>query len=298
MTAVLEARQVTARYASLQVLEPLSFAIEPGCVVGLVGSNGAGKTTLIHRLLGLRSGSGEVLWQGRPLAPRRCPDPETVAVVWDTLQMHPGLAAGRYLAALADALRLPRTRPAEVLELVDLTRAAGCRIGRLSMGMRQRLGIAAALLARPSFLVLDEPGNGLDPEGLEWLADLLHDFAAAGGTVLLSSHQLAQLEDIADRLLVIDRGRLVADASLAGLTGAAEITVVECLRPDDLADAVRRDGGTVLPGRTVELRVSGVDRFRLAELAHRHGGMVLGLYHEQPSLADSFATLITTVRRH
>lgn len=297
MTPVLEARGLSARYGQRTILHEITFTLEPGSVVGLVGSNGAGKTTLINRILGLVSGQGDVTWGGASLAPGHSPSSDTVAVVWDTLRMHPGLRTMHYLRSLAAALGLPQTRPAEVLDLVDLARAAHARIGQLSMGMRQRLGIAAALMARPGCLILDEPGNGLDPEGIEWLARLVCDFASSGGAVLMSSHQLAQLENVADRVLILDSGRLVSDAAVTSLTSGAVVSILDCEHPERMVEAINAGGGRVLPGRSVQLRVVGLDQRQVAELAHEHGGIVWGLYQEAPSLADTYHDLLASSRK-
>jgi ABC-2 type transport system ATP-binding protein len=211
--------RLTKRYGDVLAVDNLTFDLEPGTVTGFVGANGAGKSTTLRMLLGLtRPTSGRALFNGVPYAELTTPARE-VGALTDPDVFHPRRTGRGALRVLAAASAIPDRRVDEVLELVDLTSAASRRVGGYSLGMRQRLGLAAALLGDPAVLVLDEPANGLDPLGVHWLRGLLRRFGDEGLTVLVSSHQLAELAQTVDDLVVIDRGRLVARGPLSSLTG-------------------------------------------------------------------------------
>jgi ABC-2 type transport system ATP-binding protein len=212
---------LTKRFGDLAAVEDLSFSLERGTVTGFLGPNGAGKTTTLRLLLGLAEPTaGEALVLGRRY--RDLADPaRRVGAVLESDDFHPGRSGGDHLRALALAAELPATRVGEVLGLVGLSHAAGRRVRTYSFGMRQRLGLAAALLGEPELLVLDEPANGLDPAGVRWLRTFLRRFAGRGGTVLVSSHVLAEIAQTVDQVVIIDRGRLVAILRLDELGGRA-----------------------------------------------------------------------------
>ncbi|WP_265520188.1 ABC transporter ATP-binding protein [Oerskovia flava] len=206
-------------YGTFDAVSDITFSARPGRVVGLLGPNGAGKTTTLHILLGLASASaGTATVQGRAYAALDHPE-RVVGALLDAGGLHPGRSARDHLRVLAAAGGLDPRRVTEVLELVGLDRAGGRRVRTYSLGMRQRLGLAAALLGDPQVLVLDEPANGLDPAGMRWLRDVLRTFADDGGTVLLASHVLAEVTQVADDLVVVGQGRVIADGSLAELVG-------------------------------------------------------------------------------
>jgi ABC-2 type transport system ATP-binding protein len=210
---------LTKRYGDVLAVDDLSFDLEPGSVTGFVGANGAGKSTTLRMLLGLtRPTSGSALFGGIPYVDLPAPARE-VGSLTDPDVFHPRRSGRDALRVLAAASAIPDRRVDEVLALVDLTSAGSRRVGGYSLGMRQRLGLAAALLGDPGVLVLDEPANGLDPLGVHWLRGLLRRFGDEGRTVLVSSHQLAELAQTVDDVLVIDRGRLVARGPLPSLTG-------------------------------------------------------------------------------
>ena len=215
--AVVSAVGLTKRFGDLTAVDDLSFELEAGSVTGFLGPNGAGKTTTLRMLLGLaRPTRGQALVFGRPFTELEQPAARVGAVL-EASDLHPGRTGRDHLRVLARAAGAPRSRVDEVLALVDLTGAAERRAGGYSLGMRQRLGLAAALLGAPELLVLDEPANGLDPEGVRWLRDFLRAFAMRGGTVLVSSHHLAEVAQTVDRVVIIDRGRLVAESTLEEL---------------------------------------------------------------------------------
>jgi ABC-2 type transport system ATP-binding protein len=217
--AVLTASSLTKRYGELVAVHELAFSLRPGTVTGFLGPNGAGKTTTLRLILGLAEPTaGEALLFGHRYHELDSPA-RRVGAVLESSDFHPGRSGRNHLRALALAAKIPRSRVDEVLELVNLSADADRRVKSYSLGMRQRLALAAALLGDPEVLVLDEPANGLDPAGVHWLRNFLRSFADAGRTVLVSSHVLAEVAQAVDQVLIIDRGRLVAAARLDELTG-------------------------------------------------------------------------------
>ncbi|HEU4526807.1 MAG TPA: ABC transporter ATP-binding protein [Actinomycetota bacterium] len=214
-------RGVTKRFGDVTAVEDLSFEVRPGVVTGFLGPNGAGKSTTLRILLGLvRPDEGSATVLGLPYA--SLPEPtRTVGAVLETQSFNPLRSGRNHLRVLTAASGIPSARADEVLELVGLTAAEGRRAGRYSLGMRQRLGLAAALLGDPQVLILDEPANGLDPQGIRWLRDFLRDFAAQGNAVLVSSHLLSEMDQLADEVVVISRGRLVKQAPVNELTSGS-----------------------------------------------------------------------------
>jgi ABC-2 type transport system ATP-binding protein len=219
---VVSVSSLTKRFGEVTAVEDLSFSIEPGTVTGFLGPNGAGKTTTLRVLLGLAEPtSGQALVFGRRYQELGHPA-RRVGAVLESNDFHPGRSGRDHLRVLALAGEIPEQRVDEVLELVELAPAATRRVKSYSLGMRQRLGLAAALVGDPELLVLDEPANGLDPAGVHWLRVLLREFAERGGTVLVSSHLLAEVSQTVDQVLIIDRGRLVASTRLDELAGRGQ----------------------------------------------------------------------------
>ena len=218
----LEVRSLTKRYGKKVAVDDLSFEVEAGRVTGFLGPNGAGKTTTMRALLGLlRPTSGEALVEGRP--PMAMAEPlHAIGAALEATAFHPGRSGRNHLRTLAAAGGIPRSRVEEVLEMVELSGAADRRVKGYSLGMRQRLALAAALLGEPRILILDEPANGLDPQGMRWLRDLLRAQAAEGRTVLVSSHLLSEVAQTVDELVMIRNGKLVAQTSLAEFTAGSE----------------------------------------------------------------------------
>ena len=228
---------LTKRFGKLTAVDKLSFALSPGTITGFLGPNGAGKTTTLRMLLGLAAPtSGHTLIFGKPYAQLEQPAVRIGAVL-EATDFHPGRSGRDHLLTLSRAVELPDSRADEVLRLVELGGAAGRRVKGYSLGMRQRLGLAAALLGDPELLVLDEPANGLDPEGVRWLRDFLRTFASQGRTVLISSHVLAEVAQTVDQVLIINHGRLVTESSLDQLT--ARVSGVVRVR-SPRADGARR----------------------------------------------------------
>jgi ABC-2 type transport system ATP-binding protein len=247
MAAAIQVSDLTKRFGETVAVEDLSFTVEPGRIVGFLGPNGAGKTTTLRILLGLVGAtSGTATIEGVPYGGLADPV-HTVGAVLDGGMLHPGRSGRNHLRALAQASGVARTRADELLELVALSGAADRRAGGYSLGMRQRLGLAAALLGDPRVLVLDEPANGLDPQGIRWLRDFLRGLAAEGRAVLVSSHVLAEVSQTADDVVVINHGRSVAQSTLSELTARAG-GGVRVAGPDAarLGELLRADGADVV----------------------------------------------------
>jgi ABC-2 type transport system ATP-binding protein len=220
--SVIEVRGLTKRFGPVLAVDQLSFTVERGSVVGFLGPNGAGKTTTLRMLLGLvRPDAGTATINGRVY--QDLPEPlHQVGAVLEASSFHPGRTARNHLRVQALVGQADPSRIDDVLDLVGLSGAAGRRVGKFSLGMRQRLGLATALLTDPELLILDEPANGLDPEGVRWLRDLLHELAGEGTTVLVSSHILAEVAQTVDSVVILDHGRLVAQSTLTELTAGGQ----------------------------------------------------------------------------
>jgi ABC-2 type transport system ATP-binding protein len=246
--AMIAVDHLSKRYGSQLAVDDISFTCEPGTVTGFLGPNGAGKSTTLRMICGLTpptAGSATVL--GRPY--RKLDNPgRRVGVLLDASAQHSGRTGREVLALSAAVLGVPPARVTELLDLVGLSKpAARKRVGAYSLGMRQRLGIAHALLGDPSVLILDEPANGLDPEGIYWMRGLLRDFADRAGTVLLSSHLLGEVEALADQLVMIGNGRIVAQGAKQELLSAAGV-IVRALDPGALHEALAESGLLATPG--------------------------------------------------
>jgi ABC-2 type transport system ATP-binding protein len=279
------------RYGALQAVDDLSFGVDGGSVVGFLGRNGAGKSTTLKMLAGLvRPSRGTATIDGR--AYRDLKDPMRVAGFGlDAFSFHPAVPGRRQLETLAVRAGLPRDRVQQVLELVELDKPSARPVNTYSLGMRQRLLLAAAMLGDPQAIVLDEPTNGLDPQGHRWLRYFLRARAAEGRAVLLSSHVLGDVAETVDSVVVISRGRLVADAPVSELTGANGRVRVASPRVEQLGALLRERGATVEPAGGETVRVSGVERDVVGELAAEHGIPLHELTGERSSLEDVFFEL-------
>jgi ABC-2 type transport system ATP-binding protein len=280
---------LTKRYAARTVVDDVSFTLEPGTVTGFLGPNGAGKTTTLRMITGLvPPTAGEARVDGRRWTD--LPNPAAVAgTLLDAGAVHPGRTGRAHLAILAATIGVPARRVDELLDRVGLGDAGRRRIGGYSLGMRQRLGIAAALLADPPVLILDEPANGLDPEGIRWMRELLRGHADRGGTVLLSSHLLGEVEHTVDRLVVIGAGRVVADGPIGALL-AGDGVRVRSLDPVGLAATLRTAGLSV----SVEgpaLTVAGATVEQVGRIAAAGGHVLTDLRPADRGLEDVFFQL-------
>jgi ABC-2 type transport system ATP-binding protein len=292
MTAVVEAESLTKRFGEVSAVTDLSFALEAGTITGFLGPNGAGKTTTLRMVLGLVApSSGRALVFDHPYAelPRAA---LRIGAVLEATDFHPGRSGRDHLRMLGQAVNIPDSRADEVLRLVELGDAARRRVKGYSLGMRQRLGLAAALLGDPELLILDEPANGLDPEGVRWLRDFLHKLASEGRTVLISSHVLAEVAQTADRVLIISRGRLVLSSSLTELTARAGGAVrVRSADPQRLTAALRDEALQVTTGTGDALLVQGSSSERIGEIAFAAGVPVHELVNDAGLLEDVFLEL-------
>jgi ABC-2 type transport system ATP-binding protein len=280
---------LTKRYADHTVVDDVSFTLEPGTVTGFLGPNGAGKTTTMRMITGLvPPTAGEATVGGRRWVD--LPNPAAVAgTLLDAGAVHPGRTGRTHLAILAATIGVPTRRVGELLDQVGLGDAGRRRIGGYSLGMRQRLGIAAALLADPPVLILDEPANGLDPEGIRWMRELLRERADRGGTVLLSSHLLGEVQHTVDRLLVIGSGRIVADGPI-GTMLAGDGVRVRAVDPAALAKALRTAGLRVTADGPA-LTVPGATAEQVSRIAAAGGHVLTDLRPADRGIEDLFFQL-------
>jgi ABC-2 type transport system ATP-binding protein len=297
---MIQIEDLTKRYGAKLAVDRLSFTVRSGHVTGFLGPNGAGKSTTLRLLLGLDlATAGEATVNGRRYVELRAPLHEVGALL-DARAFHPGRTARNHLLALARSNAIPDRRVDEVLGLVGLDGVARRRAGGFSLGMGQRLGIAAALLGDPSVLVLDEPVNGLDTEGIRWIRTLLRGLAAEGRTVLLSSHLMSEMELTADRVVVIGRGRLVADTTVTDLIErhSAPSTLVRSPGAAALRAALERTGAAVEPDPDGGCRVTGVGAAEIGELARSLGIAVHELRPLRSSLEDVYRHLTDAAVEH
>jgi ABC-2 type transport system ATP-binding protein len=271
----------------------LSFDVHPGIVTGFIGPNGAGKTTTMRLVLGLdRPSSGEVTIGGARYQDLAAPMREVGALI-DAKAAHPSRTAHNHLLSLAQSNGIPARRVGEVLGLVGLDSVAGRRVGDYSLGMGQRLGIAAALLGDPPVLMFDEPANGLDPEGIVWARHLMRTLAAQGRTVLVSSHLMAEIALTADRLLVIAHGRLLRDGPTTEVVASntEQHVLVRSPQLEILSTEIIKAGGVVRPGTEASIEVTGLDSRAIGELAAANGFVLHELATQAASLEDAFMEL-------
>jgi ABC-2 type transport system ATP-binding protein len=291
---VLEVDHVTKRYGEKVAVEDLSFTVEPGIVTGFLGPNGAGKSTTMRVILGLdRPDAGSARVNGQ--AYRDLPAPlREVGAMLEARAIHTGRSAYNHLLAMAQTHGVGRSRVEEVLEIVGLSEVARKRAGGFSLGMGQRLGIASALLGDPRTLILDEPANGLDPEGILWIRTLLKRLAGEGRTIFLSSHLMAEMAQTAEHLVIIGRGRLIADTTVADvLSQASRDAAVSVRSPQagELGRALERAGAVVRAPEPDRLEVDGVGSARVGEIAAAEGIVLHELIQQSASLEEAFMSL-------
>ena len=289
---VIQVASLTKRYGPTTAVDDLTFEVASGAVTGFLGPNGAGKSTTMRIILGLDEPSaGTTLVDGQPYRELHTPL-RTVGALLDAAAVHPGRTGRAHLRIAARSNGIPLTRVDDVLEQVGLTSAAGRRIKGYSLGMRQRLGVAAALLGDPATLVFDEPVNGLDLDGVRWVRELLRGFAAEGRTVLVSSHLMSEMQLIADRVVIVGRGRLLLDASVETMLeqlGGRRL-VVRTPEPDRLAAALPA-GAVATVTAPQQLEVTGSTAHAVGDLAFREGIAVHGLAEVDRSLEEAYLAL-------
>ena len=297
---MIEARRLTKIYGDITAVSDLTFTVRPGIITGFLGPNGAGKSTTMRMIVGLHAPtSGTVTVGGRRYHDVPVPLREMGALL-DARAVHRGVTARNHLLWLAASNGIPRRRVDEVLGLVGLEAAADRRAGQFSLGMAQRLGIAAALLGNPAVLMLDEPLNGLDPEGIRWIRSFLRTLADEGRAVLLSSHLMSEMAMTADHLVVIGRGRIIADTSLADLVEqySRESVLVRTPQADTFAAVLRDSGGSVQVNADSSLIVTGVTSVQIGSLASTAGVTLAELTPQRTSLEDVFMELTSGLADH
>jgi ABC-2 type transport system ATP-binding protein len=289
---VIEVERLTKRFGKTVAVDDLSFKVAPARVTGFLGPNGAGKTTTLKVILGLaRPTSGRATLAGHLYRDLDVPA-RRVGAVLETSNYHPGRSGRNHLRVLAASAGIPRSRVEEVLELVAMKDSAKRKVKGYSLGMRQRLGLASALLGDPEILVLDEPANGLDPAGIRWLRDLLRSLAAQGRTVLVSSHLLAEMEQIADDVVVIHRGKFIAQASTAELAARATARVrVRSPQADRLRELLSAEGISAEAAEGGRLAIVDATSDRVGEVAAANGIVLHELVPETATLEETFLEL-------
>jgi ABC-2 type transport system ATP-binding protein len=290
---MIEARNLTKRYGDKVAVDQISFTIEPGTVTGFLGPNGAGKSTTMRMIVGLdRPTAGTVTVNGKPYAAHRSPLNEVGALL-DAKAVHTGRSARSHLRTMAATHGISTRRVDEVIEMTGLAGVAGKRVGGFSLGMGQRLGIASAMLGDPRTLILDEPVNGLDPEGVVWVRTLVRQLAAEGRTVFLSSHLMSEMAQTADQLLVIGRGRIITAGPVQDVIDGATGSAVRVRSPqaDDLAALVQADGAAVTSPEAGVVELRGISAEEVGETAARHGIVLHELTPRRASLEEAYMNL-------
>lgn len=288
---MIDAQHLTKKYRKKTAVEDLTFQVETGKVTGFLGPNGAGKSTTMRLMLGLDNGQGQTTFDGKLLREHTRPS-QVVGILLEAKAFHPTRSARSHLRVLAAAGDIPDARVDEVLDIVGLTNVAKKKPGKFSLGMSQRLGIAAAILGKPKYLLLDEPANGLDPEGIAWLRQFIKDYADEGNAVFVSSHLLSEMAQMADNLVVIGKGKLIANTSMkAMLDGsvnhgvfvrASNLAQLQAVLKDKQLDVQKQDGG---------LLVSGAKTDDIGKLAHAADLAVLELTARSATLEEAFLQL-------
>lgn len=288
---MIEASHLTKKYRKKVAVDDISFNVETGKVTGFLGPNGAGKSTTMRLMLGLDSGGGSTTFDGKKLHAYAQPS-QMVGILLEAKAFHPTRTARQHLRILADAGGVPQSRVNEVLDIVGLTDVAKKKPGKFSLGMSQRLGIAAAILGQPKYLMLDEPANGLDPEGIAWLRDFLKSYADAGNAVFVSSHLLSEMSQMADNIVVIGKGKLIASTTIGEIVSGSGHSGVfvrspklsqlsRILEAKKLA-ATKTNGG---------LKVVGASTETIGKLAFEAGLPVYELANQAASLEEAFLEL-------
>lgn len=288
----IEVSHLYKKYGKKVAVDDLSFTVEAGRVTGFLGPNGAGKSTAMRLMLGLDNGRGATTFSGKSLHSYQYPS-SMVGILLDAKAFHPTRSARSHLAVLAAAGNVPHARVDEVLDIVGLRSVAHKKPGKFSLGMSQRLGIAAALLGKPKYLMLDEPANGLDPEGIAWLREFLKSYADEGNAVFVSSHLLSEMSQMADDVVVIGRGKLIASTSIEKLvSGSAHSgVVVRAENMDELAKALERAHLSYVREISGAFKVNGAKTDDVGRLAFQAGLPVLELANHTASLEDAFLEL-------
>ncbi len=295
---MIKATHLTKKYRKKVAVKDVSFSVETGKVTGFLGPNGAGKSTTMRLMLGLDNGGGHTMFDGKKLQAYARPS-KIVGILLEAKAFHPTRSARNHLRVLAAAGGISDTRVEEVLEIVGLSAEAKKKPGKFSLGMSQRLGIAAALLGKPKYLLLDEPANGLDPEGIAWLRQFIRDYAGAGNGVFVSSHLLSEMAQMADNVVVIGKGQLIADTSMKALiSGAAHSGVlVRATQLDKLQKALQ-SAKLQFETNTAALIVRGTTTDIIGKLAFKAGVTLLELANHNASLEEAFLEITADAQEY
>jgi ABC-2 type transport system ATP-binding protein len=286
---MIEAKNLTKRYRKKTAVDDISFKVETGKVTGFLGPNGAGKSTTMRLMLGLDNGGGSTTFDGKALHEYTQPS-KTIGILLEAKAFHPTRTARNHLRVLAAAGSIPDSRVDEVLELVGLKEVAKKKPGKFSLGMSQRLGIAAAILGEPKYLMLDEPANGLDPEGIAWLRSFLKDYADKGNAVFVSSHLLSEMALMADNLVVIGKGKLIASGSMEEMLNKNSASSV-FVRASNTAALKKALQSFTFTAEANGLKVTGATTDQIGKAAFKEGVQILELANHTASLEDAFLQL-------
>ncbi len=282
---------LSKHYKKKIAVDDLSFRVETGKVTGFLGPNGAGKSTTMRLMLGLDNGGGQTLFDGKRLHEYARPS-QMIGILLEAKAFHPTRTARQHLRILADAGNIPTSRVEEVLEEVGLTDVAKSKPGKFSLGMSQRLGIAAAILGKPKYLMLDEPANGLDPEGIAWLREFLKTYADQGNAVFVSSHLLSEMAQMADNVVVIGKGKLIADTSISQLLSDNGNSSIVVRSPKlSMLERTLHGKGAVVTKVDGSLHVTGLEMDAIGKLAFESGVPVYELSQHRASLEEAFLQL-------
>jgi ABC-2 type transport system ATP-binding protein len=288
---MIKASQLTKRYKKKAAVDDLSFTVETGKVTGFLGPNGAGKSTTMRLMLGLDNGGGNTTFDGKKLHEYAQPS-KVVGILLEAKAFHPTRSAQAHLKILAAAGGIPMSRVAEVLDIVGLSEVAKKKPGKFSLGMSQRLGIAAAILGQPKYLMLDEPANGLDPEGIAWLRDFLKQYADDGNAVFVSSHLLSEMSQMADNVVVIGKGKLIADASVSEIISSSTNSGVFVRTPKlQQLERLLKTKHLTIKKQADGLKVIGASTDTIGKLAYESNVPIYELSQEIASLEDAFLEL-------
>lgn len=287
---MIKVENLSKKYRKKLAVDDLSFVVETGKVTGFLGPNGAGKSTTMRLMLGLDNGKGSTTYDGKSLNSYRSPS-KTIGILLEAKAFHPTRTARRHLSVLATAGDVPAKRVDEVLDIVGLKDVAKDKPGKFSLGMSQRLGIAAAILGNPKYLILDEPANGLDPEGIAWLRQFIRDYAKDGRGVLVSSHLLSEMSQMADNVIVIGKGKLIADTSMDKLIASAGSSVFVRTSNLPVLEAELKKAGLSYKKDGKGLAINSVKTDEVGKLAHSAKLTVLELASHSASLEQAFLEL-------
>jgi ABC-2 type transport system ATP-binding protein len=288
---MIKVSNLSKRFGNKLVVDDISFNVDTGKVTGFLGPNGAGKSTTMRLMLGLDNGGGATTFDNKPL--HKYPQPsKVVGILLEAKAFHPTRTARNHLKVLATAGNIPLERVDEALEVVGLTSEAKRKPGKFSLGMSQRLGIAAAILGKPKYLILDEPANGLDPEGIAWMRDFLKDYAEKGNAVFISSHLLSEMSQMADNIVVIGKGKLITNTSMKELvSGSAHASVFVRSANQSALESIFKKESLNYVKEANGFKISGESTDKIGKLAFKSGIPILELTNRGASLEDVFLEL-------